>query len=137
MLVVDHSDEFGDPAIRIAVTHFNSRISYVSLHESREILRKILRLSNDMVFFNFVWYGICEVECTASHVDAADAGLPSLYGGQLGYISLATGPGEANFACTVLKFTLRSRTSMSYGMHAIRMRDAPIELNTNPLYHTS
>ena len=117
MLVIDHSNEFGGPAIRLAVTHFNSRISHVSLHESCEILRKVLRLSNDMVFLDFVWYGICEVECTTSHVDVANAGLPSLYGGQL----LATGSGEANFACLVLKFTLRSRTSVSYGMHAIRM----------------
>ena len=81
MLAVGHSGEFGDPAIRSVVSHFNGRISDISLHKPCEIFRKVLRLANDVVFFRFVWYRICAVECTAFRVDAANAGLPSLYGG--------------------------------------------------------
>ena len=96
-------------------THFSSRVPHIALHEACEVLWEILRLANHMVFVRFVWHGICQVECLMSHVDGANASLPSFYGGQLGYICLVTRSGKLNFTRTVLKFSL---VKMSFAWHA-------------------
>lgn len=89
-------------------TCLSGRVIDVGLYESCELLWKVLRCTDDMVFIGVVGYYIRQVEHITFHANTADVSLPSLYGSQLRYVSFSTGSDESTFACMVLKFSLHA-----------------------------